>query len=187
MTTLSAIVGDITRIEVDAIVNAAKSSLAGGGGVDGAIHRAAGPELVAACLPLAPCPTGEARATPGFLLPAKWVIHTVGPVWQGGTAGEAELLAACYRNSLEAAASVGARSVVFPGISTGIYGYPVEQATQTAIKTINAFIAERTEAFESVSLIWLTEAEAQAAAAVIADAQSRYTSRRGENGQISTL
>ncbi|MEE4463838.1 O-acetyl-ADP-ribose deacetylase [Azotobacter chroococcum] len=125
--------GDLTRLAVDALVNAANSSLRGGGGVDGAIHRAAGPELLAACRQLGGCPTGEARLTPGFRLPARYVIHTVGPVWQGGGRGEAELLAACYRNSLALAERHGLETIAFPAISCGIYGYPPEQAAAIAL------------------------------------------------------
>jgi len=128
---------DITTLPIDAIVNAANSSLLGGGGVDGAIHRAAGPRLLEATRKIGGCPTGQARLTPGFDLPAKWVIHTVGPVWQGGQAGEDELLASCYRESLELASSVGAMTVAFPAISTGAYGFPLRRAAQIAITEIS--------------------------------------------------
>lgn len=137
--------GDITTLAVDAIVNAANSSLLGGGGVDGAIHRAAGPELTAHCATLGGCPTGEARITPGFRLRARHVIHTVGPFWRGGGFGEAELLAACYRNSLTLAQQHGVRTIAFPAISCGVYGYPVDEAVRIAIDTCRAVLAAQDE------------------------------------------
>jgi O-acetyl-ADP-ribose deacetylase (regulator of RNase III) len=137
--------GDITRMTVDAIVNAANSSLLGGGGVDGAIHRAAGPDLVAECRTLGGCPTGEARITRGYRLPARWVIHTVGPVWHGGGRGEDEALANCYRNSLALAAQHGVRTVAFPAISTGIYGFPLERATTIAVRETTTFLRDHPE------------------------------------------
>jgi O-acetyl-ADP-ribose deacetylase (regulator of RNase III) len=135
---LEAVLGDITREDVDAIVNAANSSLLGGGGVDGAIHRAAGPALVEACRTLGGCAEGGAKVTPGFDLPARWVIHAVGPRWRGGGSGEAETLADCYRNSLARADEVGAATVSFPAISTGIFGYPLDAATDIAIDTVRS-------------------------------------------------
>jgi len=139
--TIEAKLADITTLAVDAIVNAANSGLAPGAGVCGAIHRAAGPELAAACAKLAPCPTGEARITPGFRLPARFVIHAVGPVWQGGAAGEPRLLASAYRAALDLARRHGVRSIAFPAISTGIYGYPLREAARVAVAAVREEIA----------------------------------------------
>jgi O-acetyl-ADP-ribose deacetylase (regulator of RNase III) len=132
--------GDITKIEVDAVVNAANTSLLGGGGVDGAIHRAAGPELLAETRKIGGCPTGEARVTKGYRLPAKWVIHTVGPIWSGGNRNEDEFLASCYKNSLKAATQIGAVTVAFPSISTGAYRFPLERAVDIALRETKSFL-----------------------------------------------
>jgi O-acetyl-ADP-ribose deacetylase (regulator of RNase III) len=144
MTTITARLVDIATLAVDAIVNAANTDLAPGGGVCGAIHAAAGPELARACSALRPCPPGQARMTPGFLLPARFVIHAVGPVWQGGHAGEPDLLASAYRSALALAAGAGLRSIAFPAISTGIYGYPLRDATRVAVATVRAALTEPT-------------------------------------------
>ncbi|MBI5862980.1 MAG: O-acetyl-ADP-ribose deacetylase [Planctomycetes bacterium] len=158
--------GDITHLKVDAIVNAANERLAGGGGVDGAIHRAAGAEAMhAACAKLGGCRTGDAKITPGFELPAKFVIHTVGPVYADGRSGEPELLASCYRRSLELAVNHGLTTIAFPAISTGVYGYPFEAATEIALRTVAAFLSAST-AVEQVIFIFFRNADFDRANAI---------------------
>jgi O-acetyl-ADP-ribose deacetylase len=150
MTTLRAIQGDITKLSVDVIVNAANTSLLGGGGVDGAIHRAAGRELLEECRTLRGCKTGEAKITAGYRLPAKFVIHTAGPVWHGGSRGEEGLLEGCYWNSLALATDRGLTSIAFPAISTGVYGYPIRQATETAVRAARFFITNPSSLMEII-------------------------------------
>lgn len=157
------ITADITTLKVDVIVNAANESLLGGGGVDGAIHRAAGPRLLEACRKLNGCATGGAKITPGFSLPAKWVVHTVGPVWRGGGCGEAELLAGCYRNSLQLAHDAAARSIAFPALSTGVFGYPKDAAAKIAVKTIG----ESAVNLERIIVCCFTAADADVYRAVL--------------------
>lgn len=159
MTRLRVHQGDITKLAVDAIVNAANTSLLGGGGVDGAIHRAAGPELVEACRPFNGCRTGEAVVTDGFRLPARWVIHTPGPVWRGGGGGERELLAASYRNSFARASEVGARTVAFPCISTGVYRFPMAEAVRIAVREAKAAAGD---GLDEVVFVCFSEADAEA-------------------------
>ena len=149
--------GDITKQEVDAIVNAANTTLLGGGGVDGAIHRAAGPELLAECRTLGGCKPGEAKITRGYRLPARFVIHTVGPIWHGGKHGEAETLANCYRNSLQVAVENGIKTIAFPAISCGAYGYPLQEAAQIAVKTTREFLTDEDKIDKVIFVLWSDE------------------------------
>ena len=154
MNRMTVVEGDITTLHVDAIVNAANTTLLGGGGVDGAIHHAAGPELVAECRTLGGCPTGGARLTRGYRLPARYVIHTVGPVWQGGGHREAELLAACYRSSLALARDSQLESIAFPAISCGVYGYPIKEAAQIAFNATREFLAVSDNPQKVIFVVW---------------------------------
>jgi len=169
-TIIEAVEGDITRQEVDAIVNAANTSLLGGGGVDGAIHRAAGPGLLEECRKLGGCHTGDAKITGGHGLRARWVIHTVGPVWHDGKHHEDELLASCYRRSLEVAVENGVRSIAFPAISTGVYGFPLERATRIAVREVRAFV-ERNPAIEKVLFVCFGRAAYDCYAQAVAESQ----------------
>jgi O-acetyl-ADP-ribose deacetylase (regulator of RNase III) len=171
---LSAILSDITRLNVDAVVNAANSSLLGGGGVDGAIHRAAGPELLHECRLLGGCKTGDAKLTRGYRLAARHIIHTVGPVWRGGASGEPELLASCYRRAIEVAESVACKSVAFPGISTGIYGFPITRAAPVAVSTVLGATATRATVQE-VIFCCFSQADLEIYEATLRDITGRQT------------
>ncbi len=167
-TLLQIVTGDITKFQVDAIVNAANNSLLGGGGVDGAIHRAAGPDLLAECRKLGGCPTGYARITRGYNLPARYVIHTVGPVWEGGHKKEAELLTSCYRSSLQLAVANSLASIAFTSISTGAYGYPLQLAAPVAIETISQFLHRAAHSLASVVMVCFNEETEKAYMAALA-------------------
>lgn len=178
---LALVVGDITLQDTDAVVNAANTSLLGGGGVDGAIHRAAGPELLSECRMIGGCPTGEARITKGYRLKAKWVIHSVGPVWRGGTENEEELLGRCYRNSLAIAARQGIRTIAFPSISTGAYGFPVRRASAIAIRTIVSELLTH-PSIEKVVVVAFDESTAESYRSALATARVPPKAREGRNG-----
>jgi O-acetyl-ADP-ribose deacetylase (regulator of RNase III) len=175
MKRLQVLRGEITKIDVDVIVNAANELMLGGGGVDGAIHAAAGPELLAACRALPEvrpgvrCPTGEARLTPAYRLPARFVVHTVGPIWRGGTHGEPGLLASCYRSSLELAAATGASSIAFPSISTGAFSYPKRLAATVAVRECRAFL-QRNSSFSRVLLVAFDDGDAEILRKVLSEA-----------------
>ncbi len=164
---LESLQADITSLDVDAIVNAANTSLLGGGGVDGAIHAAAGPQLLQECRSIGGCDTGAAVLTGGYNLPAKWVIHTVGPVWQGGGHNEAELLASCYRSSLHIAHSHSMQSIAFPAISTGVYGYPKEQAAQIAYETVRTFLEGENSSLNRILFCCFSAEDAQRYSALL--------------------
>ena len=171
MITIDVVKGDITQQQVDAIVNAANNSLLGGGGVDGAIHRAAGPGLLRECRTLDGCATGDAKITGGYDLPARWVIHTVGPVWSGGSGGEGELLASCYRRCLELAVERSIRTVAFPAISTGAYGFPVDEATRIAVAEVVRFL-ESNQTIDKVVFVCFNEQAADVYQSTIAQLES---------------
>ena len=178
--------GDITVQVVDAIVNAANESLLGGGGVDGAIHRAAGAALLAECRTLGGCETGDAKITKGYKLPARWVVHTVGPVWQGGGKGEAELLASAYRRSLEEAVAAGARTIAFPAISTGVYGYPQAQAARVALRAVANFLDSKLGAvLDEVRLVCFSKQSADLHRQALCELESR-DGEAGEEDRAET-
>jgi len=174
---LEIVQGDITGLDVEAIVNAANTTLLGGGGVDGAIHRAAGPRLLEECRKLGGCPTGEARITNGYNLPARWVIHTVGPVWQGGDHHEDELLANCYRNSLALAESRGIKTIAIPAISTGVYGFPRNRAARIAVTEVKGFLEQNTT-LEKVILVAFGQAAYEAYQEAVREIEGKHSAWR---------